>query len=288
MSIYRGRFAPSPTGPLHFGSLFAAVISYLEARYHHGEWLIRIEDIDPLREETGASTSILQSLSNHALESDLPVIYQSNRFSLYQEKLDSLIQNKRVFACPCSRKYLSEHQGIHSAQCLRQQHVTNCAYKFTTDPNTLFTWLDTFQGTQERRIAEDFVLKRKEGFYAYQLAVVCDDIAQGVTNIVRGYDLIESTPMQLALYEALGASPPIFAHFPVITSKAGQKLSKQNKAPAINNTQPLANLLAVFSQLNLTLKHQPKNCQQALEEALECWNPELIRGKSELIQDSQL
>ena len=132
------------------------------------------------------------------------------------------------------------------------------------------------------------MLKRKEGFYAYQLAVVCDDLAQDISHVVRGYDLLESTPMQLALYKALNKVPPTFAHFPVITFKNGQKLSKQNKAPAINNKLALENLLAVFSFLGLELKHKPDNCKQALNEALENWDSRFLYKKSELIQDSHL
>lgn len=286
MSNYRGRFAPSPTGPLHYGSLFAAVISYLDAHHHKGEWLIRIEDIDPLREDPSASANILESLSNHGLISTQAVIYQSQRYSLYQESLDWLIKKGAVFACPCSRKYLSANQGRHSDVCQSQQNLPRSAYKFKAMPEQRFSWQDRFQGPQSRALTEDFVLKRKEGFYAYQLAVVVDDLSQGISHVVRGHDLLESTPMQIALYQSLGQQAPNFAHFPVITSKNGQKLSKQNKAPSINETQPLENLLTIFSQLGLTLENSPKNCSQALEAALKCWNPKLLHRKSELIQDT--
>lgn len=289
MPTYRGRFAPSPTGPLHFGSLFAAVISFLEARYNEGEWLIRIEDIDPLREQSGASKNIINSLTSHGLIADAPIIYQSSRAKLYQQALQLLQAKDIAYACSCSRKYLSAHDGKHTPNCVsKQANIADCAIKFRTD-STLhkhdqFIWDDKFQGIQERKLLNDFVLKRKEGFYAYQLAVVCDDIAQEITHVVRGYDLLESSPMQLALYFALDKTPPELAHFPVIAFKNGQKLSKQNKAPAINDHFALENLLAVFSLLKLKLKYKPDSCKNALNEALENWNPKFLYGKSELMQ----
>lgn len=289
MPTYRGRFAPSPTGPLHFGSLFAAVISFLEARYNEGEWLVRIEDIDPLREQQGASQDIINTLSNHGLIADSPIIYQSSRTKLYQQTLEQLQKDNFAYACPCSRKYLNEHEGIHRPNCDNKlADIAGCAIKFRAhsilNEQGQFIWDDKFQGTQTRTLSNDFVLKRKEGFYAYQLAVVCDDIAQDISHIVRGYDLLESSPMQLALYLALNKVPPELTHFPVIAFKNGQKLSKQNKAPAINNHFALENLLAVFSILGLKLKYKPDNCKNALYEALENWNPKFLYGKSELMQ----
>jgi glutamyl-Q tRNA(Asp) synthetase len=288
MPTYRGRFAPSPTGPLHFGSLFAAVISYLEARNNGGEWLVRIEDIDPLREQQGVSKEIIKTLSCHGLFSDAPIIYQKNHTSLYQQTLAQLQTNNFAYACPCSRKYLLEHNGEHKPDCVNKQvDATNCAIKFRSSSSQKlhgqFIWDDKFQGTQTRTLTDDFVLKRKEGFFAYQLAVVCDDIEQEISHVVRGYDLLESSPMQLALYLALNKTPPQFAHFPVIVFKNGQKLSKQNKAPAINNNLALDNLLSIFSILGLKLKYKPDNCNNALNEALENWNPTFLFGKSELM-----
>ena len=285
MTNYRGRFAPSPTGPLHFGSLFAAVISFLEARYHSGQWLIRIEDIDPLREQANAAEDILHSLSRHALISDDTPIYQSSRYPLYKKRLDSLVSTNAAYACPCSRKYLFEHHGKHRNECLKQNvEMNDCALKYKTNEITQYSWSDGIQGKQSRTLSDDFVLQRKEGFYAYQLAVVCDDIEQNITHVVRGFDLIDSTPMQLALYHSLTTKPPTFSHFPVIASSNGQKLSKQNLAPAINNSLALDNLLKIFSILKLQLKHKPDNCKNALNEALECWNTQFLIGKSELIQ----
>ncbi|MFT6029299.1 MAG: glutamyl-Q tRNA(Asp) synthetase [Oleiphilaceae bacterium] len=293
MSTYRGRFAPSPTGPLHFGSLFAAVISYLEAHSHNGEWLVRIEDIDSLREQKSASNNIIETLNSHCLFSDASIIYQSTRSNLYQQTIEHLQSDKLAYVCPCSRNYLRQYNGVHKSACINQILKTaEFAIKFRTDQTheeqNIFMWNDDFQGNQIRNLTEDFVLKRKEGFYAYQLAVVCDDIAQDISHVVRGYDLLESTPMQLALYYALNEVPPTFAHFPVIAFKNGQKLSKQNKAPAIDNKLALENLLAVFSLLGLKLKHKPDNCKHALNEALENWDSKFLYRKSELIRDSHL
>lgn len=289
MATYRGRFAPSPTGPLHFGSLFAAVISYLEARYHNGAWLVRIEDIDPLREQKNASANILHTLNCHHLLPDEPPEFQSNRYDLYKHNLTRLMADEIAYACPCSRRYLQEHHGNHSNDCLDQQvNIEECALKFKANSSTIFEWEDGLQGPQSRRLRDDFVLKRKEGFYAYQLAVVSDDIDQNISHVVRGFDLIDSTPMQLALYKSFNKVPPIYSHFPVIAFSNGQKLSKQNLAPALSNDLALSNLLHIFELLGLKLRHSPDNCKNALNEALECWNTQFLVGKSELIQDSHL
>ena len=288
MSIYRGRFAPSPTGPLHFGSLFAAVISYLEARHHNGSWLVRIEDIDPLREKNNAATSIIQTLHCHDLLPDEEPIFQSTRYTLYKQSLNLLLNKNIAYACACSRKYLQTHQGVHHDNCLKKRlELSQCALKFKTNVASEYSWYDEFQGQQARILNDDFVLQRKEGFYAYQLAVVCDDIDQNISHVVRGFDLIDSTPMQLALYHSLDQVPPKFSHFPVITFSNGQKLSKQNLAPAVNNRLALQNLLSIFTLLGLKLRHIPDNCKNALNEALECWDTQFLVGKSELIPDSQ-
>lgn len=292
MSSYRGRFAPSPTGLLHFGSLFAAVISYLDAKSRQGEWLLRIEDIDPLREQANSKIAIIQSLAAHGLVSDKPVVFQSQRSQLYESTLAVLAETGCTYACPCSRKYLHEHNGKHQACC--RDKITGdlpCAIKFLTSPHSdsgFMSWVDQYQGPQRHLLTEDFVLKRKEGFYAYQLAVVCDDIEQEITHISRGYDLLDSTPMQLALYQALNKEPPVFGHFPVIINESAQKLSKQNLAPPINDQTALDNLLKVFHLANIEIKLPVSSCAHALEQAIENWNPGFLCGKRELRQVSEL
>lgn len=284
MYCYRGRFAPSPTGQLHFGSLFAAVISYLDARANQGAWLIRIEDIDPLREQPGAAQAILHSLARHGMESDQPVRFQSEHSLLYERTLDILRQHQYTFDCPCSRRYLDTHHGIHAPACQIQSFVSlDYAIKFKADFSD-YHWQDIFQKQQHARLKDDFVLKRKEGFYAYQLAVVADDIDQKITHVIRGYDLLDSTPMQLALFQALQYQTPIYGHFPVLINHTGQKLSKQNRAPAIDDHCALANLMAVFNVIGLRLPCQPKSCTALLEEATLLWNRDLFTTKAEHIQ----
>lgn len=270
-SRYRGRFAPSPTGPLHMGSLFAAVVSYLHARSAHGEWYVRIEDLDPPREQADAKSRILNTLIAHGFEWDGPVLYQSSRAEIYEACLLQLKEQGDSYACPCSRKQLLESGGEHSQACQLQQvkHLA-CAIKFKGQQQT-YSWPDLFQGDFTRVMTEDFVLKRKDALYAYQLAVVCDDLQQGMTHIIRGSDLIDSTPMQLALYHALGEAAPAFGHFPVIVAENQQKLSKQNYAPAVKDEHALENLAKIFDYLGLRLSDRPTSAKEALEMATTAW-----------------
>ncbi len=275
---YRGRFAPSPTGPLHFGSLVAALASFLDARKNKGEWLVRIEDIDPLREVPGASSNILRTLEHHQLFWDEPIRYQSSRSSAYESLIEKLRVGGFTYYCPCSRKTLIANNGSHSPECNPDtpSPSTSFAIRFHTQDH-LYSWSDLLLGQQSfltTKQADEFVIKRKEGFYAYQLAVVCDDIDQRITHIVRGSDLLDSTPSQLALYDALDIPPPQFAHIPVISNSEGQKLSKQNRAPSISNalaSQNLQQALAALKQpLPETLINAPAN--EIMAWAIENWS----------------
>jgi glutamyl-Q tRNA(Asp) synthetase len=282
MSAYRGRFAPSPTGPLHFGSLFAALVSYLEAKNHQGKWLVRIEDIDPLREMSGASELIISTLDAHQLYWDEEISYQSNNASQYEALLERLQQEGAVFRCPCSRKQLAENGGQHSQACRDQAaNLENYALKFRKT-NYLYEWLDGFQGAQYFRLNDDFVLKRKEGFYAYQLAVVNDDYQQGITHVVRGHDLLDSTPMQLALYKALNIEAPVFSHFPVLCLK-GQKLSKQNYAKAVDDAQAVNNLRSALRLLKLEKAAKETSIAHMLKTAIELWDPKTLHGATQFV-----
>lgn len=276
MSSYRGRFAPSPTGSLHFGSLFAAVISYLHAKANDGIWLVRIEDLDPPRESPAAKAAILATLHAHGLHSDEPILLQSERSAYYEQCLERIWQKGLSFRCPCSRQQLSQSNGQHSAACLEQRITEHYAIRFHT-PAEIFAWHDAFMGQQALAIREDFVLKRKEGLYAYQLAVVCDDIAQGITHVIRGSDLLDSTPMQLALYRALDHQPPQFGHFPVIVGSSGQKLSKQAHAPAVNNATARQNLLDIFALLHLNIADPEAAPAELLSQATQPWRDSLIQ-----------
>lgn len=288
--IYRGRFAPSPTGPLHFGSLVAALASFLDARKNKGEWLVRIEDIDPLREVSGASSDILRTLESHHLLWDEQVRYQSNRSNAYESFIEELRVLGFTYYCPCSRKTLIANNGSHSPGCNPSKLSSSqpFAIRFRAQDHR-YSWNDLLLGQQSfsaTKQTDDFVIKRKEGFYSYQLAVVCDDIEQRITHIVRGSDLLDSTPPQLALYDALTLSTPQFGHIPVITNSAGQKLSKQNLAPSINSTFASQNLQQALDALNhplpTTLYNAPAD--EIIDWAIKNWSLNQV-PKSQSIQD---
>jgi len=283
---YIGRFAPSPTGPLHFGSLLAALASYLDAKSQHGQWLIRMEDLDPPREMSGAQDLILQALDIYGLHSDQPIIYQSNRSDIYQDALDQLIKDQQVFPCSCSRKQLVATKGIHFGHC----HSVQFGSK--TDTITPFAWrLDSqalayadqagnisFNDQLQSRFSQslahdigDFVVKRKELLWAYQLAMVVDDHQQGITHIVRGIDLIDSTLRQNMLQQALSYPQPEYAHIPVACADNGQKLSKQNLAPALDLENPAIQIWRALSWLG---QEPPENLLKASVKELLAWGIE--------------
>ena len=253
---YIGRFAPSPTGPLHFGSLLAALASYLDAKSQRGQWLIRMEDLDPPREMQGAQDLILKALDVYGLHSDQDIIYQSNRSDIYQAALDGLIRSQQVFSCSCSRKQLSANNGIHFGNC--HSVATPFAWRLDSqqshciDSAGEISFHDQLQGIFSQSIENDigdFVVKRKELLWAYQLAMVVDDHDQGITHVVRGIDLIDSTLRQNMLQTTLNYSKPHYAHIPVACAPNGQKLSKQNLAPALNLEKPAENLWRALSWL---------------------------------------
>lgn len=241
---YRGRFAPSPTGPLHFGSLLAALASYLDAKAHQGHWLVRIEDLDPPREIAGASDAILRTLEAFGLHWDERPLYQSQRLARYQQVLEQLQQQGLVYPCQCSRSQLQHRQAhpCYDGFCRRHPPSTTSqpwAYRLWVS-DAYYSIEDRIQGHYGQSLHQevgDFVIKRKEGFFAYQLAVVVDDFDQGISHIVRGSDLLDSTPRQCYLQQLLMAPQPSYAHIPVITNAQGQKLSKQTFAPALNPQQ---------------------------------------------------
>jgi glutamyl-Q tRNA(Asp) synthetase len=271
MTRYRGRFAPSPTGPLHYGSLLAAVISYLDAKSSNGDWLVRIEDIDGPRTQPNADKSILACLSSHGLISDFPTTYQSKHYARYEIALGKLQETGFTYRCPCSRMELAENQN-HSPRCISQDiEGLDCAIKFRAT-NKSFNWQDGIYGAHEAVINRDFVLKRKDGLYAYQLAVVVDDIEQQITQVIRGADLVESTPMQLALYDALGFAPPIYSHFPLMTNEQGQKLSKQNLSPSVNNHFAVENIREIVRLLGIEPLSEQHCCKAILTDASKRWS----------------
>jgi len=239
-SPYCGRFAPSPTGPLHQGSLLAALVSWLLARRAGGQWLVRIEDLDPPREIAGAAEQQLASLARVGMVSDLPVLRQSQRQHLYQQALNTLLATGQAFACHCSRQTLAASGGIHRG-CGTGARRAAPAIRLHVDAGEI-AFADQFQGAFRQCLAEavgDFVLRRADGLWAYQLAVVVDDAAQGITDVVRGADLLDSTPRQIALQQALGLPTPRYAHIPLLLDAAGRKLSKSLAARPIDDTDPI-------------------------------------------------
>jgi len=252
---YRGRFAPSPTGRLHFGSLVAAVGSWLFARAAGGSWVVRVEDLDPPREIAGADIDILATLAAFGMESDEPVLYQSRRASLYSEALARLQARDAVYPCWCSRSDLEPFGGIHPATCIAPRDATREPAWRVRAPARTIAFDDAIQGRVAQDLARevgDFVVRRADGWYAYQLAVVVDDAAQGITDVVRGADLIDSTPRQILLQELLDLPRVGYAHLPLALDAAGRKLSKHERAIAVEPDDPLPALRAALAFLGQT------------------------------------
>lgn len=278
--MYTGRFAPSPTGPLHFGSYVAALASWLDARAAAGRWLVRVEDLDRPRERPGAADEILRTLVRLGLEWDGAVLYQSRRAAIYQEALRKLEGD--TYWCGCSRREIAD-SALRLASDGAQVYPGTCraglapgktprALRVRTGPAPL-SFVDRVQGRLEQvleRDVGDFVLLRADGQFAYQLAVVVDDAAQGVTDVVRGADLIDSTPRQIHLQHLLGVPTPRYLHIPVMLDAAGDKLSKSAGAGAIDfSPATLRRALAFLGQ-------PPA---ETLDEALGNWNPALMPAR---------
>jgi glutamyl-Q tRNA(Asp) synthetase len=248
---YRGRFAPSPTGPLHLGSLVAALGSWLMARHAGGEWWIRIEDLDPPREVPGAADAQLRTLTAFGLLSDAPVVRQSDRHALYEAALAPLLDTGLAFACHCSRTDLAAVGGIHRA-CRPGRHRDTPAIRLRVPDGARVGFDDAIQGRFEQDVARevgDVVLRRADGYWAYQLAVVVDDADQGITDVVRGADLLDSTPRQILLQRALGLPTPRHAHLPLVVDATGHKLSKSLDALPVDADDPMPALRLAWSAL---------------------------------------
>jgi glutamyl-Q tRNA(Asp) synthetase len=285
-AIYRGRFAPSPTGPLHAGSLVAALASWLDARAHGGTWLVRMEDVDMPRCVPGADELILGQLALCGLVSDEPVVWQSVRSDLYQHALDALIVNGQAYPCACSRKDIETALLVRGLS--RERHQTavypgTCrpergglhgkparAWRFAVNAiQASVKWTDQRLGPQTQDVTTevgDFVLRRADGLWAYQLAVVVDDAEQGITHVVRGEDLTDNTARQILLQRALGLPTPTYLHTPLVLGTNGEKLSKQNGAQALDLSHPLAALEQAAQVLGLPAAKADMPAQ-----ALEAW-----------------
>jgi glutamyl-Q tRNA(Asp) synthetase len=281
MTGYRGRFAPSPTGPLHAGSLVAALASWLDARAHAGTWLVRIEDVDRPRCVPGADEEILRQLAACSLTPDEPPAWQSQREPLYQQALDRLVREGRAYPCACSRRDIElalRAQGRQRERNADLVYPGTCrdglqgrqarAWRFQV-PDGVVAWTDRRVGTHLQEVARqvgDFVLKRADGLFAYQLAVVVDDANQRITHVVRGEDLTDNTPRQLLLQRALGAPTPAYLHTPLVLGPNGEKLSKQNGAAPLALGDPLAALRSAAGVLGL-----PEPAPGSLADALAQW-----------------
>lgn len=266
---YIGRFAPSPSGPLHFGSLITALASYLDAKHHHGQWLVRMEDIDPPREEAGAAERIINTLTAHHLLWDGEIMHQSSRLEAYATALNAL--RSHTYRCVCGRQQLLELRGIYDGRCqsratpLPPNTLTSTRVRLnaldTHDLDTAEHYHDIFQGEQHQSLQNevgDFILRRKDTLFAYQLAVICDDIEQGITHVIRGSDLLSSTPRQryltllLTQETASTYTLPQYGHIPVASNKLHQKLSKQHKAKPLDDNDAFNNLCRALQFLHHT------------------------------------
>ncbi|EGQ7941651.1 tRNA glutamyl-Q(34) synthetase GluQRS [Vibrio cholerae] len=269
---YIGRFAPSPSGPLHFGSLIAALGSYFQAKAQQGTWLVRIEDLDPPREKPGAAAHILRTLEAYRLHWDGTVVYQSQRHALYQDQIDAWLSTGQAYYCQCTRKAIKAMGGFYNGHCkihppARQQ---DCSIRLRMD-NPVQQFIDLKHGTitiPKALAEEDFIIKRRDGLFAYNLAVVLDDIDQGVTQVVRGADLIEPTGRQISLYHTLKQKPVSYLHLPLAMDGNGNKLSKQNHAPAIDPTAPRQTISHAMQFLGFTL---PADFSDASAEQMLAW-----------------
>ena len=280
---YVGRFAPSPTGMLHMGSLVAALGSYLDARHHNGQWLLRIEDLDPPRTQQGAAQRILADLAAHGLQWDGPVCWQSSRVAAYATAVDRLNRAGHTFYCVCSRSEVGP--GVYPGTCrAHTQAIPNSAIRARV-PAVRVECSDALYGDISADVAShpgDFIIRRRDGLFAYQLAVVVDDGAADVTDVVRGADLLDNTPRQVLLQQWLGLPTPRYLHLPLVLTAAGEKLSKQTFAPALDG-RPQDNLLAALKILGQTADPSLANrtCMELLESATRSWQrgsiPRMLR-----------
>lgn len=287
---YVGRFAPTPSGGLHLGSLVAAVASYLDAKSVGGKWFVRIEDIDPPREVAGATQNILQTLEHYGFEWDGEVFYQSQRFAIYEAVVNKLFNSGLAYACTCSRKEL-ENYPIYPNFCRDALKPRQDAAIRVRVPTLTYQFNDKVQGDYAQQLAEqvgDFVIQRRDGFFAYQLAVVIDDAAQGITHIVRGADLLDSTPRQLYLQELLGFASPCYLHVPILLGTDGHKLSKSKCSPILPLPQASSLLLTALTILGQSPGPQlvTESPQQILNWAISHWNVQNIPQQPVLVMDS--
>jgi glutamyl-Q tRNA(Asp) synthetase len=282
MPSYIGRFAPSPTGPLHFGSLLTALASWCDARAANGQWLLRIEDVDVVRTQQGAADHIIRTLEHYGLWWDGEIVYQSQRTEYYQAALQQLQQQGDIFWCTCSRADLAQtHSAIYTGHCRTHlQHRPHAAARLQVN-NSIINFDDGVFGNISESVADtvgDFVIFRRDGLFAYQLAVVVDDAEQGITDIVRGADLLDNTSRQIYLQQRLALTTPAYAHIPLVVNDQGEKLSKQTGASALTGENPSHYLWQALTLLGQRPPDvlQSEDCVTLLTWAINHWQRENI------------
>lgn len=278
--MYIGRFAPSPTGSLHLGSLLAAMASYCDAKKHNGQWIVRIEDLDPPREVSGSSEKIIETLNRLGFKFDYEILFQSQRYSHYQSAIESLEAKSAIYYCTCSRAELIK-QKTDSHLCRKNHTKPQASHSIKLIvPDETLKFQDSIQGLHSKNLLRDcgdFVIKRKDELYSYQLAVVVDDNFQEITHIVRGIDLLDSTPWQIYLNTLLHYKQPSYAHIPILVNSLNQKLSKQTFAEEINNHKPLDMLLKTYALLNQKpFLQKPKTINDFWSHAINHWDINII------------
>ncbi len=294
MSGYTGRFAPSPTGPLHAGSLVSALASWVDARYHKGQWLLRIEDIDPPREVAGASTEIIDCLSAHGLHWDAEIVFQSTRAQHYELALQTLRNKNALYACECTRKHLralaADGSHAYPGYCRdKGLDEQNAALRVKIHEQEI-CFNDIAAGNCCDNVARtlgDFIVRRRGPWYAYQLAVVVDDALQGVTHVVRGADLLDNTARQIALQQLLSYPTPAYLHLPIVESGDGRKLSKQTGAQPLDNHNALGNLQQAWEFLGQQPLPECVSVAGFLEKAVSQWKRNRIPDRQNSRLDNE-
>jgi glutamyl-Q tRNA(Asp) synthetase len=280
---YIGRFAPSPTGPLHYGTMVAAIASFLQARAHDGKWLLRIEDVDTGRCIKGVDTQMLNTLEAFAMHWDGEVVYQSQRTLIYEQALYNLEHKNLIYPCTCSRRQLIDETGLASpvypGTCKGMTHWPSKDYAVRLKvPDEIIQFDDAVYARQQQQLADevgDFIIKRRDGLFAYQLAVVVDDAAQGISEVVRGADLLDSTARQMYLQRCLGYAQPDYLHLPLVLDEAGNKLGKSTGAAAIDNKDPRTTIISILNFLGQSLPAaiEQVSLDELWQHAIALWNP---------------
>ena len=276
----KGRFAPSPTGPLHLGSLVTAMASYLFAKKQQGSWIIRVEDLDPPREKKGMAEQQIKTLQQFGLISDEPIVWQSQRTALYDHAINQLLLEDKAFYCSCSRKQLQSQNGIHNI-CKTPENRQQSSVRLRM-PNIELDFIDKIYGVQKQNLFHeigDFILKRSDSLFAYQLAVVIDDALQGITQIVRGADLLDSTLRQIYLQQQLNLSTPEYIHIPLVLDSSGQKLSKSHWAKALNEEDCFHTFKLAYQHLgqDSSVLNRQHKAETRLEIALRNFDERLVK-----------